>query len=433
MTGMAANRQRVCSHGGLPWHLRGAQQMRKQMVATSVLIGCVAAAPVSAVDVGADTTIGGLVFFDVSHISLQNEDSKGVKVDTAPTGSGFDVKRFYLIVDHRFNEIWSANLTTDAQFSTASTTTVSTPTGTTTAITNQNSSGAVSEVFIKKLYLQGKFAPGFIVRAGSSDMPWDPFAESLYGYRYIEKTITDRLGFSNTNDWGINAAGAFGDHEQLSYSAAVVNGGGFKNPTRTKDVDFEGRLAVKALEWLSFGAGFYDGHLGQINASNQNFPSNTATRFDAAAGVNHAGLRLGGEYFSAKNYKTVKDAAGAAYGTSSIVTANGGVPVSDRADGFSTWVSYAFGAQWAVFGRYDSSKLSKDVAPNLKDTYFNVGVAYKPIKGLDFAVAYKNEKVENGSTSVSGANANSSYTIGGANALHNGTFDEFGLFARWAF
>jgi hypothetical protein len=100
------------------------------------------------------------------------------------------------------------------------------------------------------------------------------------------------------------------------------------------------------------------------------------------AGVNYAGFRVGAEYFDAKNYKTVTDAASAAFGTSAIVTASGAVPVSDKADGFSGWASYAFDAQWSVFGRYDEVKLSKDVAPDLKDKYLNIGVAYKPIKAL---------------------------------------------------
>jgi hypothetical protein len=60
-----------------------------------------------------------LVFYDISHISLQNENAAGAKIDTAPTGTGFDVKRLYLVVDHKFNDVGSANLTTDAQFSTA--------------------------------------------------------------------------------------------------------------------------------------------------------------------------------------------------------------------------------------------------------------------------------------------------------------------------
>ncbi|HEY2340488.1 MAG TPA: hypothetical protein VGH75_08165, partial [Steroidobacteraceae bacterium] len=167
--------------------------MHKKILAVGMLFMAAAATSASAVDAGSDTHVGGLVFYDVSNISLQNENAKGQKVDTPPNGFGFDVKRFYLIVDHTFNDTWSANLTTDAQYSSASTTTVTTPPstqggnpGTVNALTSQNTSGGVTEVMIKRLYLQGKFAPGFIVRAGSADMPWDPFVESLYGYRYVE-------------------------------------------------------------------------------------------------------------------------------------------------------------------------------------------------------------------------------------------------------
>jgi hypothetical protein len=415
--------------------------MHKKILAAAMLSGGAATTPALAVDVGSDTTIGGLVFFDVSNISLQNEDKTGKKVDTPPNGFGFDIKRFYLIVDHKFNDVWSANLTTDAQYSTAATTSVVTPPstpggspGTVNALTSQTTSGGVTEVMIKKLYLQAKFDPGFIVRAGSYDMPWDPFVESLYGYRYVEKTTTDRLGFSNTTDWGANVGGAFGDHDLLSYSLSAVNGGGYKNPTRTKYVDFEGRIGVKPIEWLTAGVGYYSGHLGQVNATNQDFPTNKASRVDAVLGVVFQGLRVGVEYFEAKNYKTVKDLATSAYGTSSIVTSSGKPPVSDKADGFSSWVSYAFAQNtWSVFARYDEAKLSKDVAPDLKDKYFNVGIAYKPIKQLDFALVYKKEKVDNGSASVSGGNANGSILIGGATGTTNGTYDEIGVFARWAF
>src|SRR5438105_2134265 len=75
----------------------GARQMRKQILTTAaILIGCAAATSAAAVDIGADTKVGGQIFFDVSHISLQNENSSGAKIDAAPTGTGFDVKRFYL-------------------------------------------------------------------------------------------------------------------------------------------------------------------------------------------------------------------------------------------------------------------------------------------------------------------------------------------------
>jgi hypothetical protein len=406
--------------------------MRKHILAVATLTSCVGATTAMAVDVGANTTIGGQFFFDASHIQLQNENAAGAKIDSGPTGTGFDIKRLYLVVDHKFDDIWSADITTDAQYSTASTSTVTTPSGSTTVLTNQNSSGGVTEVFIKKLYLEGKFDEGFVLHMGSYTSPWAPFVESLYGYRYIEKTATDRLGFAQTADWGLNATGTF-MNKAISYSASVIDGAGYKNPSRSKFVDFEGRIGVKPIGWLTLGAGFYSGHLGQVVASNQDFAHNTATRWDLTAGVNIIGIRFGAEYFNAKNYKTVNSLSASVYGTSSIVTSTGVAPISDKADGESVWASYSFAQQWSVFGRYDNAKLSKDIAPNLKDKYFNVGVAYKPIKPLDFALVYKNEKVQNGTNSISGADANGSYTIGGANGTRDGHFNEVGVYVQYLF
>src|SRR5580765_3095510 len=105
--------------------------MRNVTITAALLASCGFAAIAAAADPGTTAaveatspsmTIGGVAWFDFSHVSLQNQDSNGVYKDTPPTGTGLDVKRFYLIVDHRFNETWSANLTTDAQFSTATTT-----------------------------------------------------------------------------------------------------------------------------------------------------------------------------------------------------------------------------------------------------------------------------------------------------------------------
>ncbi len=90
---------------------------------------------------------------------------------------------------------------------------------------------------------------------------------------------------------------------------SVVNGAGYKNPTRTKDVDFEGRVGVNPISWLTVGGGFYSGHLGQITAANENFPKHTATRFDGLVAVNIIGIHVGGEWYQAKNYKTVNTLA----------------------------------------------------------------------------------------------------------------------------
>jgi hypothetical protein len=412
--------------------------MRKQILTVAFLTSCagttaaVAADPASSTS--PSTTVGGQAFFDVSHIQLQNENAAGQKIDSGPTGTGFDVKRMYLSADHRFNEIWSADITVDAQFSSASTATVTTPTGTTTALTNQNSSGGVTEVFIKKLYLEAKLSDALVLHAGSYVSPWTSFVESLYGYRYIEKVTTDRLGFANTADWGLNAIGKFGPNDMLGYSFSIVDGAGYKNPSRTKSPDYEGRFSVVPVQWLTLGGGFYAGHLGQVTATNQDFHERTATRYDGVVAVNVVGVHAGVEYFIAKNYKTVNNIAASVFGTSSVVGATAtAVPVADKADGESVFVSYNINSQFSVFGRYDNAKLSKDVAPDLKDDYFNVGAAYKPLKTLDLAVVYKNEKVKNGTNTVSGADANGSYTIGGANGTRDGHFNEVGFYAQWSF
>ena len=413
---------------------------RKTVNTAAVLASCFAASTAGAagIDIGANTTVGGELFADFSHIQLQNENAAGQRVDTAPTGNGFDIKRLYLIVDHKFDDVWAADLTTDAQFTASSSTTVSTPPpagsttpGTASVITNANT-GNVTEVMIKKLYLEGAFNKLFVLRVGSYNGAWTSFVESNYGYRYIEKVSTDRLGFANTADWGLHASGVYGKN-LVNYQFSIVNGAGYKNPTRSKDVDFEGRVGVNPISWLTVGAGFYSGHLGQITAANENFPKNTATRYDALAAVNLIGIHAGIEWFQAKNYKTVNSLSASVFGTSAIVNTASVRPAHDEANGVSTWVSYDFNSQWQAFARYDNTKLSADVNPNLRDEFFDLGAAYKPIKPLDIALVYKNEKVEHGSNTISGANANGSYVIGGANANRYGRFSEYGVYAHYKF
>ncbi|MEI9932138.1 MAG: hypothetical protein WDM89_16745 [Rhizomicrobium sp.] len=124
-----------------------------------------------------NTTIGGTAFIDFSDI-----EHKVSGVKQADTGTNFDVKRFYVAIDHKFDDVWSANVTTDVTY---------------------DSTTKASQVFLKKAWLQAKvFGDMFDVRVGSSDLPWIPFVESLYGYRYVENTLIDRTKFGTSTDWG---------------------------------------------------------------------------------------------------------------------------------------------------------------------------------------------------------------------------------------
>jgi len=418
--------------------------MRNKIIAATVLAGLAGGTATHAADLGNNTTVGGFVFADLSHISDQQNGT-----DIAPTGYGVDVKRFYLIIDHQFNSIWSADITTDAQYlNSTSTVKVTTPpptgsttSGSATALTAVSTSGGVTEVYIKKLYVAAKLNDAFAVKLGAASTPWGAYIEDLYGSRWLEKTTTDRLGFSTTSDWGINASGAAGENGLFSYSVSMLNGGGYKNPTRTEKVDFEGRVTVKPLSWLTVAAGYYDGYLGQVNATNNSFPTNSATRLDLALRVAAGPFRVGGEYFDAKNFRTASASTGVG-NTSAASTVVGSsattAPLTDEANGYMVWAAYDVAPQWTVLGRYDSVKFSKDIVPGLKDTYFNVALQYEPVKSIDVGLIYKNEKVDGGVLSISSGDAGGSFLVGGSGVAPtglttNGSFDEVGIYMQWKF
>lgn len=332
--------------------------MRNKIVATAVAAVCLASASTYAADATTEkTTVGGTAFIDFTDLDIKHEGAAQTK--DAKSGYGVDVTRFYLIVDHTFDDIWSANLTTDF---------------------NYDSGAAETQVFIKKAYVQAKVAgDAFVVRVGSTDTPWIPMVDGLYGYRFVEKTLLDRLSLGNTADWGVNANGKVADGI-VNYSVSALNGRGYKDTTRSKGMDFEGRVAVMPVKGLTFAAGFYSGYRGQ--ETDVNPAENKVTRYNLLAAYNNSTFRVGGEYFSLKNWSRIQDP------TNPSVTPY----PEDKADGYSGWASFNFVSNAAVFARYDSVKLSKDLNPVNEDKYFNVGVSYTPRKNIDLALAYKHDK-----------------------------------------
>lgn len=317
------------------------EQQQQQQVQTPATAP--AATSSSAAAWADNTKISGTMYTDFTNI---DQTSNGTKTDAS--GNGLDVKRFYLSIDHKFNDIWSANLTTDFNY---------------TSVTGE------TQLFVKKAYLQGAFSPLATLRVGSANMPWIPFVEDWYGYRYVENTLIDRLHFGNSADWGLHL---LGDSGMFDYQVSVINGGGYKHPTRSNSVDFEGRLGFTPIKGLVVAVGGYSGDLGKDTETSPAL--HDANRGDALVAYNANGLRLGAEYFKANNWNNVA------------------TPLTDSADGYSVWGSYDFGPA-AIFARYDKSNPSKDLDPSLKDTYYNAGVSFPLTKGVDLALAYKHESL----------------------------------------
>jgi hypothetical protein len=302
-----------------------------------------------------DTSFAGKAYIDLTHIE---QDSHGV--NTNATGTGIDVKRFYLGVTHKFDDRWSANLTTDF---------------------NYVSNDGETNVYIKKAYLQGKFSDAFIFRAGSADLPWVPFVENYYGFRYVENTLIDRLKFGTSADWGLHVGGNLGTNGMFNYAASVVNGAGYKNPSRSKGMDFEARVGFAPTKTTMIAIGGYNGTLGKETETVDS--RHTASRFDFVAAYANDRNRLGVEYFRAENWNNVLTAA------------------SDSADGWSVWGSLGLGKTMSLFARYDRADTSNDLNPNLQDTYYNIGLEYPVRKGVKLAAVYKHEDLDdNGATDL---------------------------------
>jgi hypothetical protein len=163
-----------------------------------------------------------------------------------------------------------------------------------------------------------------------------------------------------------------GESKSLNYAVSVVNGNGYKNPGRSKGVDFEGRVGFAPMENMIIAVGAYDGHRGQ-EFQNVSVP-NTAQREDVMVAYASKAFRLGAEYFTAKNWNNVTS------------------PLTDKADGYSLWGSVALADKFSVFARYDHANLSKRINPTAKDVYYNAGLAYDVTKGFQLALVYKHEK-----------------------------------------
>ena len=329
--------------------------MSKKMFMTAALAACVVSLTAHAdTAVTENTTVGGRAFIDLTSL-----DAKSAGIKTAASGFGLDVKRFYLIANHTFDDVWSANLTTDF---------------------NYVSADSETQLFIKKAYLQAKVSDAFWVRAGSADLGWVPFTEEVYGYRYVEQVLLDRLKFGTSADWGVHIGGKLADGK-VGYALSAIEGGGYKNPTRSSSMDVEGRLSFKPIDSITAGVGFYSGKLGKdfsgMPSATQPAAVHTAQRYDALLAYSNEHFRIGGEYFKADNWTAVTSAT------------------ADSADGFGLTAAVPINSKTAVFARYDSDKPNKNTAPTKKEDYYNAGVSFKPRKGVDVAVVYKHDEVKN--------------------------------------
>ena len=324
----------------------------------------------------------GFRFYGDATSKSNKDDGTGVK--TADSGTGIDVKRFYFTATHEFDKVWSAQFQSD--------------------IGDQGTRRY--DVFVKKAYVQAKISNAAIFRLGAADTAWIPYVEGVYGLRYVEQTITDRLSFGASADWGFHFTGK-AVSDKVSYYLSAENGRGFSNPSRSKTVDFEGRLTFEPVKGLNLSVGGYSGKRG---LETDTAPAkHTANRGDLLVSYVTDRFRVGGEVFQAKDWNSVTTAT------------------SDKSEGFSSWALVNLNPTWALFGRYDDAKPSKDLKPNLESTYFNLGAQWRLNKAFAASPVYKNEEVEGGTIATGNG------TIGSTVVKAKGKYNEIGVWAVYDF
>jgi hypothetical protein len=162
----------------------------------------------------------------------------------------------------------------------------------------------------------------------------------------------------------------------VEYAVAALNGNGYKNPSRSKGLDFEGRVSFAPTAKTVVGVGAYSGTLGKEKQTVDAL--HTANRLDFIAAYASGNTRFGAEYFQARNWNNVLSTA------------------SDKASGWSLWGSMGLTPGGiTLFGRYDQADLSKTLDPSLQDTYYNLGVEFPITKGVKLATVFKHTEQKN--------------------------------------
>ena len=294
-----------------------------------------------------DTTIGGKIFVNASHI---NQYKNGKRTDVSRDGA--DLTRFYVDIDHRFSRIWSAHLTTDINW-----------------LRDQSP----TDLWVKHAYLQGAFSKAFTLRLGAADMPWASLVNRLSGYRYVDKELVTRLKYGDAADWGVHVLGAVGTRGQFQYATSVVSGSSYKRPRTGDSPNVETLVAWQPTAETVLAVAGYDGKRALDGGDHLTF--HTARRWDALVAWASKRWRLGAQYFRARNWNEVRS------------------PRGNRASGWSAWSSAQLAPHWAVFVRHDQADTSERLDPTRHDRYEDFGVEWSMARKLQIAAVYKRERL----------------------------------------
>ncbi len=166
----------------------------------------------------------GLAYVDYRYLLASADDD-------AVGDNSFDYRRIYLTADIALDDAFDARVRLEAN------------TGSTTA------QGRPSP-FVKDAWVRWRYSEaGHRATLGVQAPPAMEVAESVWGYRSLEKTLMDRSRLRDSRDFGLRADGPLG-RSGLRYSAMVANGNGVQR----EDPGAPGKRVYGQLAYVPSGA-----------------------------------------------------------------------------------------------------------------------------------------------------------------------------------
>lgn len=286
------------------------------------------------------TSISGLIFLNASH---QDRELGGDNLNV-------DLKRFWINVDHQFNQNWSMHVTTDFQWQR-----YQDPT----------------DLLFRHAYVQRKFGDNLRLRLGNAPDTWILPLAQINGYRYLDPGMIPMNGQGTPADWGVHLLGNAGP---VSWTVAAVTGAGFQKPRTGDSPDYQARVSWEVVDGLQLHLGGYRGTRAMDKGDRPHM--HTAERWNGAVTYVSGPWRLGAEYFYGSNWSRVNQVA------------------PDATNGTSLWGSYRFNPNYSVYVRHDTSKGSRRIAEQNERDYYSAALEWRHSNKLRLSAAYKHIDIE---------------------------------------
>ena len=292
--------------------------------------------------------------------------------------STFEAQRVYLGLRAMFGTDWAAVVMADAgQQTTPKVTVVKDSEGNLKDVKVTDQKGPYN-FYVKYAYGQYQPLPYIGLRLGAQPVPYIFRYEDAWGYRWVEKTPNDRVGWDSSADW---AFAAYGDFPQGygAYMVMVRNGEGYNKLDIDAGKAFHADFRLNPAPGNEYSKGLQLLGAYRLAAVQAHKPGIASQMFDGLL-----------SYQTALPHDLGISAA-VGYDWLSTEKAHSNVIVGSIVHG---WVTLTLPAGFALFKRldyYDPDMKNDPKTHGYRDeqAYELAGVSYTPIKGVDLALDYR--------------------------------------------